>query len=92
MDAVDPFLALNTAVSFVTNTNWQNYLGEQTMSHLTQMAGLAVQNFASAGVGIAVAIALVRGIARRRQETIGNFWVDLGGGPAGMNRSGPGTG
>jgi K+-transporting ATPase ATPase A chain len=75
--AVDPFLALNTAVSFVTNTNWQNYLGEQTMSHLTQMAGLAVQNFVSAGVGIAVAIALVRGITRRRQETIGNFWVDL---------------
>src|SRR4029450_11251799 len=75
--AVDPFLALNTAVSFVTNTDWQNYLGEQTMSHLTQMAGLAVQNFVSAGVGIAVAIALVRGITRRRQETIGNFWVDL---------------
>jgi K+-transporting ATPase ATPase A chain len=75
--AVDPYLALNTAVSFVTNTNWQNYLGEQTMSHLTQMAGLTVQNFASAGVGIAVAVALVRGIARRRQETIGNFWVDL---------------
>ncbi len=75
--AVDPFLALNSAVSFVTNTNWQNYLGEQTMSHLTQMAGLAVQNFVSAGVGLAVAIALVRGITRRRQETIGNFWVDL---------------
>src|SRR6266536_4091980 len=66
--AVDPFLALNSAVSFVTNTNWQNYLGEQTMSHLTQMAGLAVQNFVSAGVGLAVAIALVRGITRRRQE------------------------
>ncbi len=75
--AVDPFLAFNTAVSFVTNTNWQNYLGEQTMSHLTQMAGLAVQNFASAAVGLAVAIALVRGIARRRSQTIGNFWVDL---------------
>jgi potassium-transporting ATPase potassium-binding subunit len=75
--AVDPYLALNTAVSFVTNTNWQNYLGEQTMSHLTQMAGLAVQNFVSAGVGLAVAIALVRGITRRHQETIGNFWVDL---------------
>src|SRR6266540_7226191 len=75
--AVDPFLALNSAVSFVTNTNWQNYLGEQTMSHLTQMAGLAVQNFVSAGVGLAVAIALVRGIARRGSQTIGNFWVDL---------------
>src|SRR6266702_4725624 len=75
--AVPPYLALNTAVSFVTNTNWQNYLGEQTMSHLTQMAGLAVQNFASAAVGLAIAIALVRGIARRRSETIGNFWADL---------------
>jgi potassium-transporting ATPase potassium-binding subunit len=74
---VAPYLALNTAVSFVTNTNWQNYLGEQTMSHLTQMAGLAVQNFVSAGVGLAVAIALVRGIARRHSETIGNFWADL---------------
>jgi potassium-transporting ATPase potassium-binding subunit len=75
--AVDPHLALNTAVSFVTNTNWQNYLGEQTMSHLTQMAGLAVQNFVSAGVGLAVAVALIRGLTRRRAETIGNFWVDL---------------
>ena len=74
---VSPFLALNTAVSFVTNTNWQNYAGEQTMSHLTQMAGLAVQNFVSSAVGIAVAIALVRGIARRRSQTIGNFWADL---------------
>jgi potassium-transporting ATPase potassium-binding subunit len=70
-------LAFNTAASFVTNTNWQNYGGESTMSHLTQMAGLAVQNFASAAVGIAVAVALVRGIVRRRSETIGNFWVDL---------------
>jgi potassium-transporting ATPase potassium-binding subunit len=75
--AVDPYLALNTAVSFVTNTNWQNYLGEQTMSHLTQMAGLAVQNFVSAGVGLAVAVALIRGLTRRRAETIGDFWVDL---------------
>jgi K+-transporting ATPase ATPase A chain len=74
---VPPAVAFNTAVSFVTNTNWQNYAGESTMSHLTQMAGLTVQNFASAAVGIAVAIALVRGIARRRSETIGNFWVDL---------------
>ena len=75
--AVDPYLALNTAVSFVTNTNWQNYVGEATMSHLTQMAGLTVQNFVSAGVGLAVAVALIRGLTRRRAETIGNFWVDL---------------
>jgi K+-transporting ATPase ATPase A chain len=75
--AVAPALALNTAVSFVTNTNWQSYLGEQTMSHLTQMAGLATQNFVSAGVGLAVAVALVRGLTRRRAATIGNFWVDL---------------
>jgi potassium-transporting ATPase potassium-binding subunit len=75
--AVDPYLALNTAVSFVTNTNWQNYVGEATMSHLTQMAGLAVQNFVSAGVGLAVAVALIRGLTRRRAETIGNFWVDV---------------
>jgi K+-transporting ATPase ATPase A chain len=75
--AVPPYLAINTAVSFVTNTNWQNYLGEQTMGHLAQMAGLAVQNFASAAVGMAIAIALVRGIARRRSQTIGNFWADL---------------
>ncbi len=70
-------LAFNTAVSFVTNTNWQNYGGELTMSHLTQMAGLAVQNFVSAAVGLAVAVALIRGLARRRGTTIGNFWVDL---------------
>ena len=75
--AVPPALAFNTAVSFVTNTNWQNYGGELTMSHLTQMAGLAVQNFLSAAVGLAVAIALVRGLVRRRSATIGNFWVDL---------------
>ena len=74
---VPPALAFNTAVSFVTNTNWQNYAGETTMSHLTQMSGLAVQNFVSAAVGLAVAIALIRGITRRRSETIGNFWVDL---------------
>jgi K+-transporting ATPase ATPase A chain len=77
MPAVPEPLAFNTAVSFVTNTNWQNYAGEITMSHLTQMAGLAVQNFVSAAVGIAVAIALVRGMVRRRSNTIGNFWVDL---------------
>jgi K+-transporting ATPase ATPase A chain len=70
-------LAFNTASSFVTNTNWQNYAGESTMTHLTQMAGLAVQNFVSAAVGIAVAVALVRGLIRRRSSTIGNFWVDL---------------
>ncbi len=74
---VVPDLALNTAVSFTTNTNWQNYAGESTMSHLTQALGLAVQNFASAAVGIAVAVALVRGIVRRSSTTIGNFWVDL---------------
>lgn len=70
-------LAFNTAVSFVTNTNWQNYGAESTMSHLTQMAGLTVQNFVSAAVGIAVAVALIRGLTRARSETIGNFWVDL---------------
>jgi K+-transporting ATPase ATPase A chain len=77
VEGVSPALAFNTAVSFVTNTNWQSYAGEATMSHFTQMAGLTVQNFVSAAVGIAVAIALVRGITRRRSETIGNFWVDL---------------
>ena len=75
--AVPPAIAFNTSVSFVTNTNWQSYGGESTMSHLTQMVGLAVQNFVSAAVGIAVAIALVRGLVRRRSTTIGNFWVDL---------------
>ncbi|HSW41871.1 MAG TPA: potassium-transporting ATPase subunit KdpA [Patescibacteria group bacterium] len=70
-------LAFNTAVSFTTNTNWQNYSGESTMAHLTQAAGLAVQNFASAAVGIAIAIALVRGVVRRTSPTIGNFWADL---------------
>ncbi len=70
-------LAFDTAVSFATNTNWQNYSGETAMSHLTQMGGLAVQNFASAAVGMAVAIALVRGLVRRRKGTLGNFWVDL---------------
>src|ERR1700694_3595556 len=74
---VSPDLAFNTAASFTTNTNWQNYGGEATMSYLTQMAGLAYHNFASAAVGIALAIAFIRGIARREKETIGNFWVDL---------------
>jgi potassium-transporting ATPase potassium-binding subunit len=72
-----PALAWNTAISFVTNTNWQAYSGESTQGHLVQMAGLAVQNFVSASVGIAVAIALVRGFARRRTGELGNFWVDL---------------
>ena len=70
-------LSFNTAVSFVTNTNWQSYYPETTVSHLTQMAGLAVQNFVSPAVGLAVAIALIRGLSRRRSNTIGNFWVDL---------------
>ncbi len=72
-----PALAWNTAVSFVTNTNWQAYSGESTQGHLVQMAGLAVQNFVSAAVGMAVAIALVRGFARRSTGDLGNFWVDL---------------
>jgi len=75
--AVAPDLAFNTAASFTTNTNWQNYGGESTMSYLTQMAGLAYHNFASAAVGIALAIAFIRGISRREKDTIGNFWVDL---------------
>jgi potassium-transporting ATPase potassium-binding subunit len=70
-------LAFNTAASFTTNTNWQNYGGESTMSYFTQMAGLAYHNFASAGVGIALAIAVIRGIARKESKTIGNFWVDF---------------
>ena len=75
--AVPQALAFNTAASFTTNTNWQNYAGETTMSYLTQMAGLAYHNFTSAAVGIALAIAFIRGIARRQMETIGNFWVDM---------------
>ncbi|MFJ1542218.1 potassium-transporting ATPase subunit KdpA [Micromonospora chalcea] len=76
-DPVVPHGAWNTAVSFVTNTNWQWYSGESTMGHLVQMAGLAVQNFVSAAVGIAVAVALIRGFARSRTGELGNFWVDL---------------
>jgi potassium-transporting ATPase potassium-binding subunit len=72
-----PDLAWGTAASFTTNTNWQAYVGETTMSYLTQMAGLAYHNFASAAVGIALAVALIRGIARREMKTLGNFWVDL---------------
>jgi K+-transporting ATPase ATPase A chain len=75
--AVAQALAFNTAASFTTNTNWQNYSGESAMSYLTQMAGLAYHNFTSAAVGIALAIAFVRGIARKERETIGNFWVDM---------------
>jgi potassium-transporting ATPase potassium-binding subunit len=76
--AVSPaHVAFNTAASFTTNTNWQAYSGENTMSYFTQMAGLAYHNFVSAAVGIALAIAFIRGIARRQMQTIGNFWVDL---------------
>ncbi len=75
--AMSPDLAFNTAVSFDTNTNWQNYPGETSASQLIQMAGLAVRNFASAAVGLAVAIALVRGLVRRTASTIGNFWADV---------------
>ena len=74
---VAPDLAFNTAVSFTTNTNWQAYGGETTMSYFTQMAGLAYHNFVSAAVGISVAIAFIRGIAQREQDTLGNFWVDM---------------
>jgi K+-transporting ATPase ATPase A chain len=77
MPAVAPALAFNTAVSFMTNTNWQNYGGETTMSHLTQMAGMTVQNFVSAATGIAVAVAVIRGFARASTRSVGNFWVDL---------------
>jgi K+-transporting ATPase ATPase A chain len=77
MSAVPPELSFNTAVSFVTNTNWQNYGGESTMSYLVQMAGLTVQNFVSAATGIAVGMALIRGFARASGKSIGNFWVDL---------------
>src|SRR6478752_3200839 len=76
--AVSPaHVAFNTAASFTTNTNWQAYSGETTMSYFTQMAGLAYHNFVSAATGIALAIAFIRGIARRQMQTIGNFWVDL---------------
>jgi K+-transporting ATPase ATPase A chain len=74
---VIPHLSFNTAVSFMTNTNWQSYGGEATMSHLTQMVGLAVQNFVSAAAGMATVAALIRGLTRRRASTVGNFWVDL---------------
>src|SRR5580700_11507108 len=74
---VTPDLAFNTAASFVTNTNWQAYSGESTLSYFVQMAVLAVQNFASAAAGMAVAVALIRGFSRQEKKTIGNFWVDV---------------
>ena len=77
MPNVSPATAFNTAASFTTNTNWQNYSGESTMSYLTQMSGLAVQNFVSAAVGLAIAIAMIRGFTRSRTDKLGNFWVDL---------------
>ena len=77
MTAVGPELSFNTATSFVSNTNWQNYGGESTMSYLVQMAGLTVQNFASAATGMAIAVALIRGFARASGKSIGNFWVDM---------------
>ena len=76
-DAVPPDLAFNTSDSFITNTNWQNYSGETTMSHLTQMLGLTVHNFLSAATGLAMAFALVRGFVRSSAQTVGNFWVDM---------------
>jgi len=77
LGAATPDLSFNTAVSFVTNTNWQSYGGESTMSYLTQMAALAVQNFLSAATGMAILVALIRGLARHSAKTVGNFWVDL---------------
>ena len=77
LGAVAADSAFNTAVSFATNTNWQGYGGETTMSYLTQMLGLGVQNFVSAAAGMAVLVAFIRGFARRSAQTIGNFWVDL---------------
>ncbi len=77
LGALSPDLAFNTAVSFGSNTNWQNYAGETTLSYLTQMLGMTVQNFVSAATGMAILVALIRGIARNSAKTIGNFWVDL---------------
>src|SRR5215510_4136322 len=74
---VPPDLAFNTATSFVTNTNWQAYFGETTLSYFVQMAALTVQNFASAAAGMAIAVALIRGFARQERRTLGNFWVDV---------------
>ena len=77
MPAVPPALSFNTATSFISNTNWQNYGGESTLSYLVQMTGLTVQNFLSAATGMALAVALIRGFARASAKTVGNFWVDL---------------
>ena len=77
MAAVPEYLSFNTAISFITNTNWQNYGGESTLSYLVQMLGLTHQNFLSAATGIALAVALIRGFARASSKTIGNFWVDI---------------
>jgi potassium-transporting ATPase potassium-binding subunit len=77
LPAVSPYLAINTAVSFVTNTNWQNYGGETTLSYLTQMLGLTVQNFLSAGTGLAILVAFIRGLTRHNTKQLGNFWVDI---------------
>ena len=77
MAAVPADLAFNTAVSFATNTNWQSYGGETTLSYLTQMLALTVQNFVSAATGMAVLVAVIRGFIQKQMETIGNFWVDL---------------
>src|SRR6266536_3083314 len=74
---VSPDLALNTSISFTTNTNWQNYGGESTLSYLVQMAGLTVHNFISAATGIAIAVALIRGFSRKSADSVGNFWVDM---------------
>src|SRR5208283_4350303 len=76
LTAVQPDLAFNTSISFNTNTNWQSYGGETTMSYLTQMLGLAVHNFLSAAVGMVVLLALIRGFVRHSAKTLGNFWVD----------------
>src|SRR5258708_26227846 len=75
--AVDPLLAFNTAVSFSTNTNWQNYTGETTMRYFTQMAGLAFHNFASAGVGVVLAVVIIPALTPRTTPFLGTFWVDL---------------
>src|SRR5665811_1154011 len=77
LPGVKPSLAFNTAVSFITNTNWQSYSGETTLSYFSQMLGLTFQNFVSAAVGMAVLVALIRGLARHSASTLGNFWVDL---------------
>src|SRR3984885_9011258 len=77
LDAVSPDLAFNTSVSFITNTNWQSYKPETTMSYLVEMAGLTVHNFLSAATAIALAMALIRGFSRRSAKSVGNFWVDM---------------